>query len=86
MPAKDVADEGREELDCWREQATENAFDSDPFFRRLLHSHLGPRWAEADGLLRAVADQAGPRPDAFVREGEPDDAALTRLRQGIEPR
>ena len=83
MPAKDVADEAREDLDYWREQVTENAFDSDPFFRRLLHSHLGPRWAEADGLLRAVADQAGPRLDAFVRESNRDEN-LPRLRRRDE--
>jgi alkylation response protein AidB-like acyl-CoA dehydrogenase len=80
MPAKDVAEEAREDLDRWREQVSENAFDSDPFIRRLLHSHLGPRWGEADSLLRAVADQAGHRLDAFVRESNRDEN-LPRLRR-----
>ena len=61
MAAKDVMESAREDLDRWREQARENSYVSDPFIRRLLHCHLGSRWAEADGVLRAVADQAGPR-------------------------
>jgi alkylation response protein AidB-like acyl-CoA dehydrogenase len=80
MPAKNVAEEAREDLDRWREQIEENAFDSDPFFRRLLHCHLGPRWGEADSLLRAVSDQAGLRLDAFVRESSHDEN-LPRLRR-----
>jgi alkylation response protein AidB-like acyl-CoA dehydrogenase len=80
MPAKDVAEEAREDLDRWREQASENSFDSDPFIRRLLHCLLGPRWAEGDAILRAVADQAGPRLEAFVRESNRDEN-LPRLRR-----
>jgi alkylation response protein AidB-like acyl-CoA dehydrogenase len=73
MAAKDVMESAREDLDRWREQACENSYVSDPFIRRLLHCHLGSRWAEADGVLRAVADQAGPRLDAFVRESNRDE-------------
>jgi alkylation response protein AidB-like acyl-CoA dehydrogenase len=80
MPAKDVAETAREDLDGWREQASGNSFDSDHFIRRLLHCHLGPRWAEADALLRAVADQAGPRLDAYARESNRDEN-LPRLRR-----
>jgi acyl-CoA dehydrogenase len=83
MPATDVAEEARQNLEEWHEQASENGFDSDPFFRRLLHSHLGPRWAEADSLLRAVADQAGPRLDALARESNRDEN-LPRLRRRDE--
>ena len=80
MPAKDVTQEAREDLDRWRTQASGNSFASDPFTRRLLHSHLGPRWAEADSLLRAVAEQAGPRLDALVRESNRDEN-LPQLRR-----
>jgi alkylation response protein AidB-like acyl-CoA dehydrogenase len=80
MPAKDVAEAAREDLDSWRQTTAANSFDSDPFIRRLLHGHLGPKWAEADSLLRAVADQAGPRLDAFVRESNRDEN-LPQLRR-----
>ena len=80
MPAKDAADSAREELDRWREQASENNYVRDGFIRRLLHCHLGPRWAEADALLRAVSDQAGPRLDTFARESNRDEN-LPRLRR-----
>jgi alkylation response protein AidB-like acyl-CoA dehydrogenase len=80
MPAKDAADSAREDLDRWREHASENYYARDGFIRRLLHCHLGPRWAEADALLRAVSDQAGPRLDGFVRESNRDEN-LPRLRR-----
>ena len=80
MPAKDAADSAREGLNRWREQASENYYARDGFIRRLLHCHLGPRWAEADALLRAVSDQAGPRLDAFARESNRDEN-LPRLRR-----
>ncbi len=80
MPATDAAEFARENLDRWREQASENCYASDGFIRRLLHCHLGPRWAEADALLRAVSDQTGPRLDAFVRESNRDEN-LPRLRR-----
>ena len=80
MPATDAAESARENLDRWREQASENCYAGDGFIRRLLHCHLGPRWAEADALLRAVSDQAGPRLDAFVMESNRDEN-LPRLRR-----
>jgi alkylation response protein AidB-like acyl-CoA dehydrogenase len=73
MPAKDAADSAREDLDRWREKASENHYAGDGFIRRLLHCHLGPGWAEADAHLRAVSDQTGPRLDAFVRESNRDE-------------
>jgi alkylation response protein AidB-like acyl-CoA dehydrogenase len=80
MPAKDAADSAREDLDRWREQTSGNYYASDGYIRRLLHCHLGPRWAEADGLLRAVSDQAGLRLDAYARESNRDEN-LPRLRR-----
>ena len=80
MPAKDAADSAREDLDRWHEQASKNPYASDGFIRRLLHSHLGPRWAEADAHLRAVSDQLGARLDGFVRESNRDEN-LPRLRR-----
>jgi alkylation response protein AidB-like acyl-CoA dehydrogenase len=80
MPAKDSTESAREDLDRWLEQASENRYASDGFIRRLLHSHLGPRWAEADALLRAVSDQTGPRLDAFARESNRDEN-LPQLRR-----
>jgi alkylation response protein AidB-like acyl-CoA dehydrogenase len=80
VPAKDAADSAREDLDRWREQASENHYAGDGYIRRLLHSHLGPRWAEADALLRAVSDQTGPRLDEFVKESNLDEN-LPRLRR-----
>jgi acyl-CoA dehydrogenase len=80
MPAKDAADSAREDLDRWSEQASENRYASDGFIRRLLHCHLGPRWAGADAHLRAVSDQAGARLDAYARESNRDEN-LPRLRR-----
>ena len=80
MPAKDAADSAREDLDRWREQASENPYASDGFIRRLLHCHLGPRWAEADAHLRAVSDQIGTRLDSLVRESNHDEK-LPRLKR-----
>jgi alkylation response protein AidB-like acyl-CoA dehydrogenase len=73
MPVKDVADSARENLDLWRRQTSENSYEIDSFIGRLLQSHLGPRWDEADPLLRAVADQAGRRLDAYARESNRDE-------------
>ncbi len=80
MPATDAAEFARHALDTWREQTAENRYRKDPFIRRLLHCHLGSRWAEADPLLRAVAEQAGSRLDAWVRESNRDEN-LPRLRR-----
>jgi alkylation response protein AidB-like acyl-CoA dehydrogenase len=73
MAAKDVAETAREDLELWRRRASENSYEHDGFFRRLLHSHLGQRWAEADSLLQAVADQAGSHLDALARESNRDE-------------
>lgn len=83
MPAKDVAESAREDLDRWRQQASDKLYESDPFIRRLIHCHTGPRWAEADPLLRAVADLTGPRLDALARESNRDEN-LPRLRRNDE--
>ena len=80
MPAKDTAESAREDLERYDEQASENRYAGDGFIRRLLHSHLGPRWAEADALLRAVSDQTGTRLDEFVKESNRDEN-LPQLRR-----
>jgi alkylation response protein AidB-like acyl-CoA dehydrogenase len=80
MPAKDAAESAREDLDRWRNQASGNRYASDAYIRRLLHCHLGPRWAEADALLRAVSDQTGARLDGFVSESNRDEN-LPQLRR-----
>ena len=80
MCAESAAESAREDLDRWREIAFGNSYENDPFIRRLLHCHMGSRWAEADALLRAVSDQTGRRLDAFVRESNRDEN-LPRLRR-----
>ncbi|MCG6948089.1 MAG: acyl-CoA dehydrogenase family protein [Acidobacteria bacterium] len=83
MPANDVAESAREDLDLWRRQTSANFYEIDSFIRRLLQHHLGKKWAEADTLLRTVADQAGPRLDALARESNRDEN-LPRLRRRDE--
>ena len=80
MPAQEIAETAREDLDSWRQQTAANSFDNDPFIRRLLHGHLGSRWAQADPLLRAVADHAGPRLDAVAKDSNRDEN-LPKLRR-----
>ena len=83
MPANDAAGSARQDLDLWRRQASANFYEIDSFIRRLLQHHLGRKWAEADALLQAVADQAGPRLDALARESNRDEN-LPRLRRRDE--
>jgi acyl-CoA dehydrogenase len=80
MPAEDAAAAARNDLARWQEEGAANSFARDGCFRRLLHRHLGARWAEADPILRAVAELAGPRLDLLVREANRDEN-LPRLRR-----
>jgi alkylation response protein AidB-like acyl-CoA dehydrogenase len=80
MPADDAPTTARQDLASWQEETSANSFARDGCFRRLLHRHLGARWAEADPVLRAVAELAGPRLDALVREANRDEN-LPRLRR-----
>jgi alkylation response protein AidB-like acyl-CoA dehydrogenase len=73
MPVKDVAESAREDLDLWRRQTSENFYENDGFIGLVLRSHLGQGWDDANPLLQAVADQAGPRLDAFARESNRDE-------------
>jgi hypothetical protein len=47
------------DFEAWRDAATANVFDSDPFFQRLLRRHLGDRYREVEALLRRLADETG---------------------------
>jgi len=73
----------RIDLDHWRDEASENSYAKDPFIQRLLHRYVGSSWEEADSLLRAVAEQAGPRLDAAVRQANRDEN-LPRLHRHDE--
>ena len=70
----------RDDLDHWRDEASESFYAKDPFIQRLLQRYLGSRWEEADAFLRAVAEQAGPRLDALVRQANRDEN-LPRLQR-----
>ncbi len=80
MTHPDPPASARDGFDRWRSTASVNAFDSDPFFRRLLNRHLGPRGSELEGHLRQVAEAAGPELDALVAESGRDEN-LPRLRR-----
>lgn len=80
----DHAAAGRHDLTKWRTAAAANAFDTDPFFQRLVARLLGD--ADADAVARRLhrlADQLGPALDADVRECSRDEN-LPRLRRHDE--
>jgi len=80
MTDRDPSAAARGDLDGWRAAAARNAFDTDPFFRRLLERHLGARFGRLEDRLRQVAEAAGPELDALVAESN-RDANLPVLRR-----
>ena len=80
MAHSEPAMDARSDLDLWRDGATTNAFDSDPFFRQLVERHLGPRFSPMETRLRQVAEAAGPELDALVAESNRDENLPTLRR------
>jgi hypothetical protein len=76
----DPSASARGDLDGWRAATARNAFDTDPFFRRLLERHLGARFGRLEDRLRQVAEAAGAELDALVAEAN-RDANLPALRR-----
>ncbi|MFV2073365.1 MAG: acyl-CoA dehydrogenase family protein [Thermoanaerobaculales bacterium] len=64
---------GRSDLEAWREAASGNSFDRDPFLQHLLRRHLGPKWNEEKARLRTTAEQTGRGFDALIRECNRDE-------------
>ena len=76
----DPSASARSDLDGWRAATARNAFDTDPFFRRLLERHLGARFGRLENRLRQVAEATGAELDALVAEAN-RDANLPALRR-----
>jgi hypothetical protein len=77
MDPEETPARAREDLVAWRREADENAFDSDPFFRRTLE-RLAPEVPPEE--LRRAAELAGPDTDALVTESSRDEN-LPRVRR-----
>ncbi len=82
----DPSASARTDLDGWRAAAARNAFDTDPFFRRLLERHLGARFGRFEDRLRQVAEAAGAELDALVAEANRDENLPTLRRHDAEGR
>jgi alkylation response protein AidB-like acyl-CoA dehydrogenase len=80
MNEVDATTSARSDLEAWRSNAERNAFDADPYFRRLLERHLGPSFADCAERLREVATAAGPELDALVMESSRDENLPTLRR------
>jgi len=72
-PTIAAQEHGRGDLEAWRRAASVNAFDADPFFRRLLERVRGERFTAEAERLRAVAASAGPELAALVLESNRDE-------------
>jgi len=73
MENLDASNSARADLDAWRGTTARNAFDSDPFFQRLLRRHLGDRYREVEPRLRLLAEETGPAFDRLVMESNRDE-------------
>ena len=73
MSEGEVNTAAREDLERWRTEAAANNYGGDTFVRRLIHRHVGSRWAEVDTLMRAVSELAGPALDSNVRLAARDE-------------
>ncbi len=80
MPDGDRTTDARRDLDGWRRSAGAHPYANDRFIRRVLHRHVGARWGEVDGLMRAVAERTDAAFDKAVREANRDEN-LPRLRR-----
>ncbi len=80
MAEEAVVEGARRDLESWQERAAADLERLDPFTERLLRRHLGERWPEVEGRLRAVARSAGAGLDALVREAN-RDANLPEVRR-----
>jgi alkylation response protein AidB-like acyl-CoA dehydrogenase len=80
MPEGDRTTDARHDLDQWRRTTTADSYANDRFVRRVIHRHVGARWGEVDGLLRAVAERTGASFDEDVREASRDEN-LPQLRR-----
>ncbi|HQP44588.1 MAG TPA: hypothetical protein PLV66_13015, partial [Thermoanaerobaculales bacterium] len=82
----DPSASARSDLDAWRAAAGRNAFDTDPFFRRLLERHLGARFGRFEDRLRQVAEASGAELDALVAEANRDENLPALRRHDAEGR
>jgi len=82
----DPSASARSDLDGWRAAAGRNAFDTDPFFRRLLERHLGARFGRFEDRLRQVAEASGAELDALVAEANRDENLPALRRHDAEGR
>jgi acyl-CoA dehydrogenase len=73
MTTRDATESARQDLDAWRAAATANSFDSDPFFRRLLHRRLGDRYTELEPRLFLLAEETGVDFNQAVMESSRDE-------------
>jgi alkylation response protein AidB-like acyl-CoA dehydrogenase len=80
-PDRDPSSSARCDLDSWRAAASRNAFDTDPFLRRLLERHLGARFGQLEDRLRQIGIAAGAELDALVAESNLDANLPTLKRQ-----
>jgi len=69
---RDPSVSARNDLDDWRAAASRNAFDTDPFLRRLLERHLGARFGQLEDRLRQIGEATGAELDALVAESNLD--------------
>ncbi len=74
------AEAARADLDAWHRAAQASAFDGgDPFFRRLLRRHMGPRFHEWEPRLREVAERSSTLGDLVMEMSR--DENLPSLRR-----